>query len=302
MSDQRLMKQYLLGRLSTVERIDLENRYLSDSAEFEEFTETENDLIDSYALGTLADVDKKAFEQQYLGLPGQRARIEFARALAEISRQHDHVPLAEKSPFWERFTLWVRPHTFRLQWAIAAGIVAIVLAFWSLRSVHNREMQALHQPTTGRGERTQPPPAMATHPVPQSPHNGDTPRTQIAKNDKPELSEFTMRLSPGLSRGQEAKATVFVVPSQISHIKLQLSLDDDDHTEYVAEIETAEGTKVHRIENLKKELVHGVKVVTVRLPSRLIPAGDYVVRLDGIGQDGEAHEEIDVYSFRTLRK
>jgi hypothetical protein len=39
MSDQGIMKRYLLGRASPEERVDMENAYLADPTFFEELTE-----------------------------------------------------------------------------------------------------------------------------------------------------------------------------------------------------------------------------------------------------------------------
>jgi anti-sigma factor RsiW len=305
MSDRQFMKRYLLGRLSPDEQIALENRYAANSAEFEELTEVENDLIDSYARGTIPAADKDEFEKRYLGSERQRARTHFARALAEISRESDPMESVKMPSVWERFVkMWTQPHLLRPQWAAVAGIVALVLAFGSYHWVHNRDLQAeMRLPKAAPGAAVQPP-AIA-HPGPASskpPQAEDSSEAEIARNEAAPLNEFTMRLSPGVQRGGTAKANDFIVPPQASRLKFQLSLDNDDHTRYAAEIETADGTKVERVEALGKESVRGRQSVIMRIPSSLIPAGDYVIKLVGIGQATGTEEEVEVYSFRALTK
>jgi hypothetical protein len=305
MSDRQLMKRYLLGRLSPDEQIALENRYVCNSAEFEELTEVENDLIDSYARGTIPAADKDEFEKRYLGAERQRAKTHFARALAEIARESDPMELVKTPSVWERFVkMWTQPHLLRPQWAAVAGIVALALAFGSYHWVHNRDLQAgMRLPKAAPGVAVQAPAvAGAGSASPATPKAGDNSEIEVAKNEAAPLNEFTMRLNPGIQRGGTAKANDFIVPPQASRLKFQLSLDNDDHTRYAAEIESADGTKIKRIEGLEKESVHGRQSVIMRIPSSLIPAGDYIIRLVGIEQANGTEEEVEVYSFRALTK
>jgi hypothetical protein len=305
MSDRQLMNRYLLGRLSPDEQIAFENRYVSDSAEFEELTEVENDLIDSYVRGTIPSADKDEFEKRYLGSERQRAKTHFARALAEIARESDSMESIKMPSVRERFIMmWTRSHVLRPQWAAVAGIVALALAFGSYHWMHNRDLQAeMHQPKAVPGVAVKPPAMAVPGPAsPAPPSAGDDSGIEIAKNEAPALNEFTMRLSPGIQRGGVAKANDFIVPPQASRLRFQLSLDNDDHTRYAAEIETADGTKVKRVEALGKESVRGRQSVIMRIPSSLIPAGDYVIKLVGIGQATGTEEEVEVYSFRALTK
>ena len=76
--------RYLLGDLSDAERDALEERYFTDEDAFLELKAAEDDLIDAYSRGTLPAAHRPAFEARYLASDTGRARVEFARALAQI--------------------------------------------------------------------------------------------------------------------------------------------------------------------------------------------------------------------------
>lgn len=304
MSDQGTMKRYLLGKASPEERADLENRYLSDASLFEELTEAENDLIDSYVRGKLSDFDRQEFERQYLGPPQRRARVQFASALTEISREPRQVASVQKSSFWQSLTFLFSQSSPKLRWGLAAGAVAMVLVIGWLKTTSDRSLRAsLPPPHVEPNGRPQSPGTAAPAPNGQVPGGGNTAGIEIAKADKPELDEFTVQLTPGISRSGGAEARVFALPPKAPWIKLRLALDNDDHPAYVAVVETAEGNVIQRIGGLKSQLSGGNKVVDLQISSRLIQADDYVVKLSGtlVGTKG-GEEEVDVYSFRAVNK
>lgn len=125
----------------------------------------------------------------------------------------------------------------------------------------------------------------------------------MAKLDKPELDQFTVQLTPGIARSGGTATKVFSVPSRKRWINLRLTLDNDDYKAYAAVVETAEGSEIKRIRGLKSHLSGGNKVVDLRISSRLIQAGDYVVKLSGIlvGNKGN-EEEVEEYSFRAVNR
>ena len=302
MSDQGSMKRYLLGRASPEERIDLEQRYLSDPGLFEEFTEVENDLIDSYVRGRLSDLDRDEFERQYPDSPHRRRRVQFASALAEVSREPSRAPSVQKSSFWQRLTLpfQARP---RLQWGLAVGAMTMILAVGWLKMTNDRRLQpSLPAPSV---ERTATPHSPTTAAPPmngRAPSSGTAEGTEVARVDRPELEEFTMQLTPGISRSVGSGAKVFAVPSKVSWINVRLTLDNDEHPVYAAVVETAEGSVIQRINGLRSQLSGGDKVVTLRLASGSIRAGDYVIRLNGSQGAEGSEEEVDVYSLRLASR
>jgi hypothetical protein len=298
MSDQELMRRYLLGMASPEERTDLESEYLSDASICDDLTEAENDLIDAYVRGRLSDRDRAAFEREYLTSPQRRARVEFAHALTDISNEPKSVPWVLESSFRQRLTLFLRQAGPKLQWGIAAGAVAIILAVAWLKVPTDHRLRASSPPPQGAAQQ-RPGPAVLPPNV-QSPDNNKE-GTEIARVDKGETGEYLVQLTPGISRSVGSAAQTLAVPPVFSWIRLRLILDNDDHTSYTAVVETAEGRVVQPFRGLKSRLLRGDRVVDLRISSQLIQAGDFVVRLSGIDKAGN-EEEIDVYAFSFMKK
>jgi hypothetical protein len=296
MSDPGTMKRYLLGRASPEERVDLENAYLADPTSFEELTEAENDLIDSYVRGKLPEQDKKEFEQQYLASPGRQARVQFASALIDISQEPRPASVVQRSFPWPWFTL--NQQIPKLRWGLALSAATVILAIGWLKVTHDREIRAslpspqrgiLHSPFAG-----------TTPSNGQAPKGKDASGTEIARTETPELAEFTMKLTPGISRSIGAEAKTFTLP-RVGSIDLQLTLDNDDYPAYGVVLETAEGKVIQRVGGLKSRVLSGNKVIDLRISSHLIRTGDYVVTLSGISAPTNSEEEVEVYSFRVAR-
>jgi hypothetical protein len=291
MSDQGSMRRYLLGTAKPEERSDFENRYLSDAGVFDELVEAENDLIDDYARGQLSETERQEFERRYLSSEKGRARVQYAAALAELSREPRLSAGVEKGSLW----LWLsspfaQPNrTLRLG---LAGITAAILIIGSLKLATHRRLDA-----SLASERTSRPQSSTAAPR----QGGQTP-TEIAKARSPELVELTVQLSPGIARGAGSRATVVTLQSRASSITFRLTLEEDSHPAYVAVLETAEGQLVQRSDKLKSRLSDGSKVVDLPISSGLVRPGDYVIRLQGTGGTKISEEEVEAYTFRAVSK
>jgi anti-sigma factor RsiW len=295
-SDPNPMKRYLLGRASPEERTGFENLYFADAGMFEELVAVENDLIDAYVRGRLSNLETQQFEKYYLTSPQHWTRVEFARTLAKITCEIPHSPAEEEVPFWRH--LAVPP---RLRWVLVASAVALVASgSWLVRQ--NQSLRGeLQQARTTESDLRQ---RLATknEDAVLGEKDQTAAGTKVAALEMPALREFTLALNPGMSRSNQTGQNVIAVPSSASTVRLQLNLDDDDHAAYEVVLETAEGHKIQSTGSLKSHVLSGRKAVIVRLPLRLIPTGDYVVRLNATNESQAGAEEIGVYSFRILRK
>lgn len=299
------MKRYLLGEASVEQRADLENRYLSDADLFEELTETENDLIDAYVRGGLSDGDRQAFEKQYLSSPRRRARVQFASALAAISREpRQGAPVATFS-FRQWLTSPLIHSSSRLRWGLALATLVIVVGVGWWRT-YDRGLQANLRQAAVRPNGTIPPRAVAPATNPPSQGTVKVGENEIAEAHPPKLDEFTVQLTAGVSRspGSETKT---VSLAQTRWINFQLALEDNAYSAYTAVVETAEGNRIQRIAGLRSHVAGGNTVVNLRVQSKLLSAGDYDIRLNGTdgiaaGETKANEEEVDVYTFRAVRK
>src|SRR5262245_52823009 len=89
--DERLMRPFLLGRLSESDRHPLEERFLADDDFAARLLELQNDLIDAYARGELDDDDRQAVAERLLGGSAGVQRLRFAEALDGWGRRQ-HLP------------------------------------------------------------------------------------------------------------------------------------------------------------------------------------------------------------------
>ncbi|HEY8132146.1 MAG TPA: hypothetical protein VII12_09655, partial [Thermoanaerobaculia bacterium] len=78
---QDVLERYLLGEASDDERAEVEQGYFADDELFDQLVELQNDLVDSYAQGTLTPTERKRFESRFLTSSSGMEQVEFARAL-----------------------------------------------------------------------------------------------------------------------------------------------------------------------------------------------------------------------------
>src|SRR5512136_1188717 len=133
------MIRYLLGEMSDRERSSFEEQYQKDSDLFFELSETENDLIDLYALGTLSDSEQERM-RSFLADPDRMKRLGFARTLVTYPNtglEGGRVSVPE-SP--TRSSFWQRPRQFALR-AVAAAAAAVMVVGISWLFVADRNLR-----------------------------------------------------------------------------------------------------------------------------------------------------------------
>jgi len=292
------MRRYLLGPAPPEERAEVEHAYLSDPDQFEQLNEAENDLIDAYVRGRLSAADRKEFEKHYLSSPPRRERVQFAAALAEVSRELKQSEAAAEPSFWNRLRSLFSEPVLRWQWSLAAAAFTAVLVIAGLQVSKERRLQLarLHQPATQpAGETQTPTPANS-----EAPKTGESSGPEIAQLNRHELDEFTIQLSAGISRNAGSKLNTFAIP-KAPWIIFRLILDQDEQATYAAALETAEGKQIKTFGGLKSQVGGGNAIVVLRVRSNLVQAGDYVITLRTAGTTGESEEDIDTYTFRATK-
>jgi hypothetical protein len=108
-----------------------------------------------------------------------------------------------------------------------------------------------------------------------------------------------MTLSGGLARGP-GKANVVPLSSGIATLVLVLASDRDaTYASYNIALETPGGKTILKQNGVKSWLSAKDRLTMVALPARVLPRGDYVLRLIGVDSNHKA-EDVDAYSF-TVR-
>jgi hypothetical protein len=289
---QDALRRYVLGTSPNdeLERLDDE---LSRGAEgtFEELAVAEADLLDAYAAGELSTTERRQVEEIYGPTATGRRRLAFAGALR---RKATSTPTTRRPiPAW-------------LPLAAAIAVVALGIALFGWRDHRWREqigrLERAQQAATQRGERLsrqveagraevanlrqQLESAVRTSPL------GELPRVATT------LAQLVLR--PGLLR-QPSAVPELVLAAPVSEVELALELPGERYASYRVALETPEGRSLWRSERLVASVREGRPVLAVRLPSRVLGDGTYVVTVTGYASGG-AGEPAAEYSFRARRR
>ena len=138
--------RYLLGLSSPIEREHIESEYFADEDAFQAMLTAEDDLIDAYARGELADEERWGFEKNFVSSFGGRDRVRFAHAFAGAVSPTRPVETKLSGSLLDIFKTFQLPGLLRIA-TISAVIVLLALLAWLVmdrRSMSNelRELRA----------------------------------------------------------------------------------------------------------------------------------------------------------------
>jgi hypothetical protein len=305
-NNEILMRRYLLGDLPEEDRARLEDQYSADAEVFEEVLATENDLIDSYVRGELTEVERQKFETEYFKSPQRRERVEFARALSQVSvlakQAGPAQEVSSRTKMWKGFSV----QQGMPRWAFAAAAVVVVACgSWLMLQNHRLRVglqQALAEQTELRdGQDTLRQHIAELEGNPSDQVHENQQGAEVAKLETPTGPEVTFRLTPGIARSPGGTQKTLVLPATASLLQLQLMLDRDEYKSYEAVLLTAERKEILRGQALLSRSIGGDVVVTWPLPVHSIHSGDYIVQLAGQTANGSL-EDVESYSLRVSRR
>ncbi len=78
---RHLLRRYMLGSVLEAERAQVEEKLFHDDSAFALLEETEDELIDDYLLGRLSKQERRQFEEHFLDSPRRRERLAATRLL-----------------------------------------------------------------------------------------------------------------------------------------------------------------------------------------------------------------------------
>ncbi len=266
--EQNAVQQYLLGLLPPERLPALEERLLTDEAFFNELLIAEEELIDRYLAGQVYGAEREGFESHFLLPPERRKKLRFARTLRRCvaAKGAVEVEVAAESPEKKREA--ARPFERRPTFlstlrgrspALTASMAAAALLLLLVGS---------WVWLSGTWPRREP------HRI------------------------LAVTLSPGLTRGG-GEVTKVKVGADSEEVQFRLRLEGDEYRSYSAALLSAEGSTVLTNERLSPEPSDGGEAVVFRAPPRVLPPGDYQLKLTGINADGTS-ESVGSYPFRVL--
>lgn len=134
------IRDYLLGTLSEEGRRVIDERLLLENNFLEELLAEEDELIDDYVNGDLAEDDRTRFEQHFLCTPERQQKIKFAFALnryadkaiepvASKSQDAPSVILPTSLTWSERLRVFWAQQSLALRYAATVAVIAFVVTF-----------------------------------------------------------------------------------------------------------------------------------------------------------------------------
>ena len=310
------LKPFLLGELKPEEQQRLEQQLMIDTAAFEELQRVEDELIDDYLSGTLSSGEKERFESVFLLPPERQQKLSFARTLRHYIADH---PIKERRwPAWRES--WVAFWRFQnpvLSGSLAAALVLIIAGgSWSMLRI-SRLQKALGQAgprdaqsqLTEMGARNSELAAALQHEQTQrnlleqqvanlKTGEGTGHPSPSPSQLQPALLSFA--LTPGLLRDM-GSSQKFNIPASSSAVEFHLTLAQEDYPKYHAVLLRVEGEEIWAQTWLRVEGTAQNQPLQLILPAKLLPPGDYVLKLSGISASGES-EDAGKYYFRVIRK
>jgi hypothetical protein len=309
-SDGELITRYQLGDLSEPEQESVEQRLLADEAFCEQALAIENELAYDYAAGLLTPREREQFEKRFLTSAEDRAKLEMAGTILATIDEAREKKAAERSSIndspglIESFRLWMRAQRPIIQYSLSFAVLLLVVGAGLLifRLVRSRNGEQIAQ--------SNPPPSLTASPLPQlnaspitaTPAASASPKPSIPLETPAELRPvIALVLSPGLSRsgGEEPKR---VTISKDEALRLQLIVKaEGDYQSYSAVLRTVEGKQVFSQRRLHLTTNNSQRLITLEIPAKSVPPGDYELTLSGVGKSGVS-EEIADYYFTWVKK
>jgi hypothetical protein len=309
------MKMYLLGELEEPGQHELEERLMTSNDCFEQLSMAEDKLVDEYLRGSLSAREEERFNDYFLCTPERNHALRFSRSLQRYVLTNTEPPQTVWG--WRRFlTLHVLPSRI-MECSLAAALSLIVLggSWLTFRMQHLERVleQVRNQPTVSAGQEQDLQPRLAQLRKDNEQLAGDLrlEKEQHAQLDKQlaALSASPLRhssssmvafaLTPGQVRdlGGMNKVTI---PAGANWVQLQLDLGAGDYKKYQVVLQK-EGDEISSWTTPKIKGGDNLEQVVLTLPAKLLPHGDYILKLSGIPAGGQP-EKLGSYTFRVLQK
>ena len=293
-SDDHLVR-YLLGALPADEAERLDERTFVDEELAERLRVVEDDLVDSYAGGTLTGERLQRFESFYLASPRRRSKAAFAKGLhGAIERStHQPRPVPNAAPRVSR-------HIGRIVWWPLAAAAALIVATGVLllqnitlrRELRDsaRQVAVADQRATAASQQLS---------VEQKAAVAARQALADARTVQP-LAAVALVLLPQ-TRGVTS-VPILVVPTGTASVPLTLALEAAGGPSFeVALRDPATNRTIWRSPSLAPQRVRQTPMVPVSLPAALLKTQHYALDLFEL-RSGTGPEFVSSYALEVARQ
>lgn len=272
------LRQYLLGELGEGQQESVEERFVTDRDFKELALVVEDELVEAYLSGELSAAEEASFVNHFLSTPQQRRRVGVAGALrryiAAWALAHPNEPgVKVRTPGVDESEFGRRP-----PWLTASVLVPATLALL-LAAVLGLSWLA---GTRQRGK------DLAAFRLEMEWLN------QQPASDGPSWAV----LSPLNVRG-DREMNVLQHPADGTVVQLWLMLVRDEYPSYQVVIQKDGDAERLPVSALRAETTSRGRAIPLRVPAEILPPGTYILKLNGIGEDGRM-EEVGEYNFRVM--
>lgn len=331
--DEITIRQYLLGQLAEQERRQFEERLMTDNELFNQVMTAEEELAEEYADGSLASGERKQVERIFLSTPEGREQLNFNIALnkyisEESTQKNAPQPLPAIAPAPRRITF---ADIFRHQMplvamALAAMMMLAALSAWFVIRSSRLESQ-LDQLRADQSETQRQIDALKKDRDNAVQESDRLQKDNQARQDENQaLQEERARLAEQLaSRVQPGSDTeTGIVESEIllpgdprgsgdidviqatpgtKTVRLKLKVPGIDYRSFRAEIARDDGYSTSAPRGaLKSNRIGSDTQITIMLPAKSLPPGDYRLKLTPIAANTDEQIEAHHYRFRIAPK
>jgi hypothetical protein len=273
---QRLITQYLLGELDEAGCQLVEERLFTDGEYKEAVLMVEDELVERYVAGALAEHERERFVSHYLSTPRQRQKVKMSAALNRYANSPVPAQVTPAAPprrpagrLGSVLDFFRTGNTALRFSAAAAVLVVLVGGAWAIMAWRSGALR----------------------------------RELISLNNSHDLrlspgpSVYAVGLSPGGLRGGGEMKRV-TIPDGTRVVQLRLELSAEQHPAYQVVLQMVGGEETFRLEDLRATVIEGRRTLVLQVPARLLTHGDYTLRL--LGQSAPAqYEELNDYTFRV---
>jgi len=317
LSEQNI-RQYLLGKLSEPEQVEIEDRAFADQRVLEQILAVEQDLIDDFVSGDIPAESRQDFQQHFLASAERRKKIAFAKALAAVVNERpalviDVAPAPSlRTKLAAFFTRPVTAYSFA-----AASLLLLFVGSWlvidriRLRSeiaqlrtaqesqtAQNRQLekdlanQRLQNQELMANRGTQPQQTPTLEIQPESPQQPTTPTSPVV---------VALALLPGISRGSNSVPQLAIAKA-VSLVRVQIGIDpQENYRRYRVELRTENGQQVLAQGNLLARVGSHGRSIPLGVPASALRNGRYELALKGITESGTT-EDVGFYYFNVVKK
>lgn len=273
--EERMLRRYLLGELDEDKQERVEERFITDREFKERVLMTEGELVEDYLASELSETEKEMFLRHFLSTPEQHRKLRIAGSL----KKHLTVgiPRLPTEPGGEVRPSGVRESVFKgwpfrrnpmvlalvslgLFFAVVFGLVwmAGVQQRRNQLAEVRRELEQLNNQSASNGSRW-------------------------------------VFLTPLATRGG-GEANTLTPSIDGTAAQLWLMLVKDEYQRYQVGFQKEGDVEQFPISGLRAATTPRGKAVPVRIPARLLSPGVYILKLNGVADDGRV-EVIGEYRF-----